>query len=64
MANQSYLKALNRALGDEMARDPAVCVFGEDVRSAATNVTAGLLGRFGPQRVLDTPICEQACFAA
>ncbi len=60
MANQSYLKALNRALGDEMARDPAVCVFGEDVRSAATNVTAGLLGRFGPQRVLDTPICEQA----
>ncbi len=27
----SYLKALNRALGDEMDRDPAVCVFGEDI---------------------------------
>ncbi|HEV3171616.1 MAG TPA: transketolase C-terminal domain-containing protein [Actinocrinis sp.] len=59
MPNQSYLKALNRALLDEMERDPAVCVFGEDVRSAATNVTAGLFQRFGPQRVLDTPISEQ-----
>jgi len=60
MANLSYLKALNRALGDEMERDPAVCVFGEDVGAAVTNVTAGLLKRFGPQRVLDTPISEQA----
>jgi pyruvate/2-oxoglutarate/acetoin dehydrogenase E1 component len=60
MTNLSYLKALNRALGDEMARDSAVCVLGEDVRSAATNITAGLLGRFGPGRVLDTPISEQA----
>jgi pyruvate dehydrogenase E1 component beta subunit len=60
MANISYLKALNRALGDEMERDPAVCVLGEDVRAAVTNVTAGLLKRFGPQRVLDTPISEQA----
>jgi pyruvate/2-oxoglutarate/acetoin dehydrogenase E1 component len=60
MTNLSYLKALNRALGDEMARDPAVCVLGEDVRAAATNITAGLLNRFGPGRVLDTPISEQA----
>src|SRR5437870_3552433 len=60
MTNLSYLKALNRAIGDEMARDPAVCVFGEDVRVAVTNVTAGLLKRFGPERVVDTPISEQA----
>ncbi len=60
MANLSYLKALNRAIADEMARDPAVCVFGEDVGVAVTNVTAGLLKRFGPDRVLDTPISEQA----
>jgi pyruvate/2-oxoglutarate/acetoin dehydrogenase E1 component len=60
MPNLSYLKALNRALGDEMERDPAVCVFGEDVGAAVINVTAGLLKRFGPQRVLDTPISEQA----
>ncbi|MHA6765397.1 alpha-ketoacid dehydrogenase subunit beta [Streptacidiphilus sp. PAMC 29251] len=60
MPNLSYLKALNRAIGDEMDRDPAVCVFGEDVGVAVTNATAGLLKRFGPDRVLDTPISEQA----
>ena len=56
----SYLKALNRAVADEMDRDPAVCVFGEDVRVAVTNVTAGLAKRFGNERVLDMPISEQA----
>ncbi|MBS2538056.1 alpha-ketoacid dehydrogenase subunit beta [Catenulispora sp. NF23] len=56
----SYLKALNRAIADEMERDPAVCVFGEDVRAAVTNVTAGLVKRFGDARVLDMPISEQA----
>jgi acetoin:2,6-dichlorophenolindophenol oxidoreductase subunit beta len=56
----SYLKALNRAIADEMERDPAVCVFGEDVRVAVTNVTAGLLKRFGGERVVDMPISEQA----
>jgi acetoin:2,6-dichlorophenolindophenol oxidoreductase subunit beta len=59
MPKLSYLKALNRALADEMARDEAVFVLGEDVRAAATNVTAGLHKRFGPDRVLDTPISEQ-----
>ncbi|MEY9863862.1 pyruvate/2-oxoglutarate/acetoin dehydrogenase E1 component [Catenulispora sp. GAS73] len=56
----SYLKALNRAIADEMERDEAVCVFGEDVRVAVTNVTAGLVKRFGEGRVLDMPISEQA----
>ena len=56
----SYLKALNRAVTDEMERDHTVCVFGEDVRAAVTNVTAGLVKRFGPERVLDMPISEQA----
>ncbi|MFL6117748.1 MAG: alpha-ketoacid dehydrogenase subunit beta [Catenulispora sp.] len=56
----SYLKALNRALTDEMERDPTVCVFGEDVRAAVTNITAGLAKRFGTERVLDMPISEQA----
>lgn len=60
MANLSYLKALNRAIADEMERDPSVCVLGEDVGVAVTNVTAGLLKRFGPDRVRDTPISEQA----
>ena len=56
----SYLRALNRALGAEMERDPAVCVFGEDIRVAVSNVTTGLLKRFGPDRVVDMPISEQA----
>ncbi|HEV2887976.1 MAG TPA: transketolase C-terminal domain-containing protein [Jatrophihabitans sp.] len=56
----SYLRALNRALGAEMERDPAVCVFGEDIRVAVSNVTTGLLKRFGPERVIDMPISEQA----
>lgn len=56
----SYLRALNRALSDEMKRDPAVCVFGEDIGVAVSNVTTGLLKKFGPDRVIDMPISEQA----
>ncbi|OLB80363.1 MAG: alpha-ketoacid dehydrogenase subunit beta [Actinobacteria bacterium 13_2_20CM_2_71_6] len=56
----SYLKALGRALGDEMARDDTVCVFGEDIGVAVSNVTTGLLKRYGPERVVDMPISEQA----
>jgi pyruvate/2-oxoglutarate/acetoin dehydrogenase E1 component len=56
----SYLKALNRALADEMDRDPDVFVLGEDIGVAVSNLTSGLLKRFGPERVLDTPISEQA----
>src|SRR5580698_2416886 len=59
MPKLSYLKALNRALGDEMEADPAVFVLGEDVRAGLTGTTAGLEGRFGPRRVLETPISEQ-----
>jgi acetoin:2,6-dichlorophenolindophenol oxidoreductase subunit beta len=60
MPKLSYLKALNRALGDELEADDRVFVLGEDVRVAASNLTAGLFGRFGPERVLDTPLSEQA----
>ena len=56
----SYVRALNRALAAEMERDPAVCVFGEDIGVAVSNVTTGLLKRFGPERVIDMPISEQA----
>jgi pyruvate dehydrogenase E1 component beta subunit len=59
MPKLSYLKALNRALGDEMESDPAVFVLGEDVRAGLTGTTAGLEVRFGPRRVLETPISEQ-----
>jgi pyruvate dehydrogenase E1 component beta subunit len=60
MARLSYLKALQRALADEMARDDKVCVLGEDIGIGVNNVTNGLLARFGAQRVVDTPLSEQA----
>ncbi|GAA3553829.1 alpha-ketoacid dehydrogenase subunit beta [Kribbella ginsengisoli] len=60
MPKLSYLKALNRALGDELEADERVFVLGEDVRVAASNLTAGLFGRFGAERVIDTPLSEQA----
>jgi acetoin:2,6-dichlorophenolindophenol oxidoreductase subunit beta len=59
MPRLSYLKALNRALGDEMERDESVFVLGEDMNFALTNVTAGFLERFGPSRVLEMPLSEQ-----
>jgi pyruvate/2-oxoglutarate/acetoin dehydrogenase E1 component len=60
MPNLSYLRALNMALAAEMERDPAVCVFGEDIGIAVSNVTTGLLKKYGPERVVDMPISEQA----
>src|SRR5215510_12137216 len=60
MAILSYLKALHRALADEMAGDGTVCVLGEDIGVGVANVTTGLLKRFGPDRVIDMPISEQA----
>ncbi|HEY2574815.1 MAG TPA: transketolase C-terminal domain-containing protein [Streptosporangiaceae bacterium] len=59
MPKLSYLRALNRALGDEMERDPSVFILGEDIRLGLTNTTPGLLDRFGPQRVIETPLSEQ-----
>jgi pyruvate dehydrogenase E1 component beta subunit len=56
----SYLKALNRALGDEMERDDTICVFGEDIGVAVSNITTGLLKKYGAERVVDMPISEQA----
>jgi pyruvate/2-oxoglutarate/acetoin dehydrogenase E1 component len=59
MPKLSYVKALNRALAEEMERDPSVFVMGEDIRFALTNLAAGLRDRFGPQRVIETPLSEQ-----
>jgi pyruvate/2-oxoglutarate/acetoin dehydrogenase E1 component len=56
-----YLMALNEALQQEMDRDPTVFVTGEDVgQHPPMGVTLGLLQKFGPQRVVDTPISESA----
>ena len=56
----SYREAINAALLDEMADDPAVLLMGEDVGSdgGVFKTNTGLLERFGPRRVINTPICE------
>jgi pyruvate/2-oxoglutarate/acetoin dehydrogenase E1 component len=59
VTNLSYTRALNQALAAEMERDPAVFVLGEDIRHALTNVTVGLFKRFGPERIVETPLSEQ-----
>jgi pyruvate dehydrogenase E1 component beta subunit len=60
MAVMTYREALNMALREEMRRDPSVFVIGEEVGlyEGAYKVTQGLLKEFGPQRIVDTPICE------
>src|SRR3712207_802973 len=60
MARLRYQQALAKALRDEMARDPGVFVIGEDVRASLRGVTRGLAEEFGDNRVLDTPISEEA----
>ena len=62
MAEIRYLDALNQAHHEEMARDERVVVLGEDVgvKGGVFGVTAGLLERFGEERVIDTPLAESA----
>jgi acetoin:2,6-dichlorophenolindophenol oxidoreductase subunit beta len=56
----TYSQAVNEALAEELRRDPAVFVVGEDVAEAGTpfKVLSGLVDEFGPERVLDSPISE------
>jgi acetoin:2,6-dichlorophenolindophenol oxidoreductase subunit beta len=58
----TYRDAVRRALSDALESHPDVIVFGEDVAAAGGvfKTTGGLLERFGPRRVRDTPISEQA----
>lgn len=58
--NINFLKALNEAMAEEMRRDPDVFVLGEDVRMGVFGQTTGLAAEFGDQRILNTPIAENA----
>lgn len=60
MARRRYIQAINDALFEEMERDENIIVIGEDVELAIFGDTRGLLDRFGPNRVRNTPICEAA----
>ena len=66
MAELTYRDAVARGLAQEMARDDRVLLIGEDVAKAGGvfKTTAGLLDKFGPTRVRDTPISEQAIIGA
>ncbi len=66
MAELSYREAVTAALAQEMRRDPSVVFIGEDVAAAGGvfKTTVGLLDEFGPERVKDTPISEQAILGA
>ena len=60
MREITYRQALNEALAEELERDPNVFLMGEEVAeyNGAYKVSQGLLERFGPGRIIDTPISE------
>ena len=66
MAELTYREAVARAIAQEMDRDPSVYFLGEDIAAAGGvfKTTEGLVERFGPDRVRDTPISEQAIIGA
>ena len=66
MQTLTYSQAINQALAEEMQRDVDVILYGQDVAvwGGIFNVTDGLLEKFGPDRVFDTPISESVMVGA
>ena len=66
MPEVTYLEALRQGLWEEMERDERVFILGEDIGiyGGAFKVTEGFIDRFGPSRVIDTPISEAAIVGA
>jgi 2-oxoisovalerate dehydrogenase E1 component beta subunit len=62
----TYLEAIRQGIWEEMERDPTVFCIGEDIGiyGGAFKVTEGFIDRFGPERVIDTPIAESAIVGA
>jgi acetoin:2,6-dichlorophenolindophenol oxidoreductase subunit beta len=61
----TYREAVRDALAEELERDPSVILLGEDIEPGGVfNTTPGLVERFGPERVVDTPISELAFTSA
>jgi pyruvate dehydrogenase E1 component beta subunit len=60
MATLTYREAIRAALSEEIERDPNVVVMGEEVAqfNGAYKVTEGMLEKYGPKRIVDTPISE------
>ena len=66
MPQLTYLEAIRQGIWEEMDRDPSVFCLGEDIGiyGGAFKVTDGFIDRFGPERVIDTPIAESAIVGA
>ncbi len=69
MREITYVEAINEALIEEMERDEKVFIFGEDIAvgyggGGIFGATRGLIDRFGPERVIDTPLSEVAIAGA
>src|SRR2546423_5069148 len=62
----TYLEAIRQGIWEEMDRDPSVFCLGEDIGiyGGAFKMTNGFIYRFGPERVIDTPIAESAIVGA
>ncbi|MCZ6446102.1 MAG: alpha-ketoacid dehydrogenase subunit beta [Planctomycetota bacterium] len=66
MANLTLVQAINLALIQDMEKDDRVMILGEDVgiNGGVFRVTDGLYKRFGPKRVVDTPLAESGIIGA
>lgn len=66
MATMTYIEALARGMWDEMERDPAVFLIGEDIGAygGAFKATKGFASRFGEDRVIDATLSEAAIVGA
>jgi len=66
MAELTYREAVAYGIAQEMRRDPSLVMLGEDIAAAGGvfKTTVGLVDEFGPDRIRDTPISEQAILGA
>ncbi|MBW1682016.1 MAG: hypothetical protein JRF59_09450 [Deltaproteobacteria bacterium] len=60
MRELMYLQAINEALAEELERDEKVFLIGEGVQTGTFGTTTGLVDRFGPERIMDSPLSETA----
>ncbi len=60
MADKTLIEAIRQAMDEEMERDPSVFIVGEDVgkRGGVFRATQGLYEKYGPERVIDSPLAE------
>jgi len=56
----SFREAIREAMAQELRRDPRVIILGEDVKLSLMGQTAGLVDEFGAERIINTPVAENA----